>query len=46
MYSSDNSNDSVTLKVFMLYKYHAEQTRYKTKNKLVATSLTCLIFLE
>lgn len=32
MYSSDNSNDSITLKVFTLYKYHAEQTNYKTKN--------------
>lgn len=48
MYSSNNSNDSIMLKVFKLYKYHAEQTNYKTEKtiKLVGTSLTCLIFLE
>lgn len=41
----------MTLKIVKLYKYHAEQTNYKTeekkKIKLVdSTSLTCLIFLE
>lgn len=41
--------DSRTLKIFKLYKYHAEQTNYKTEKEIKpvdSTSLTCLIFLE
>lgn len=48
MYNSNNSRQQNTQK-FKLYKYHAEQTNYKTEKeiKLVdSTSLTCLIFLE
>ena len=44
------SKDSITLKILKLYKYHAEQTNYKTEEKKIklvdSTSLTCLIFLE
>lgn len=47
MYSSNNSEDGITLKIFKLYKYHAEQINYFKKIKLVnSTSLTCRIFLE
>lgn len=31
MYSSSNFKDSITLIIFKLYKYHAEQTNYKTE---------------
>lgn len=31
MYNSDNSKDCITLKIFKLYKYHAEQTNYTTE---------------
>lgn len=33
MYNSNNSKDGITLKIFKLYKYHAEQTNYKTEEK-------------
>lgn len=49
MYNSNSAKDCITLKIFKLYKYHAEQTNYKTEKKIKlvgSTSLTCLIFLE
>lgn len=33
MYSSSNSKDGITLKIFKLYRYHAEQTNYKTEKQ-------------